>query len=183
MQFLESPRLLLRPLIPSDLDHFYEYRSKPSICRYQGFNPMDRLTATTFIQEMQHALFYNPGHWYQIAIWSKEKQHLVGDCALIFQAHEPRLVELGCTLNDRFQGQGLATEAMELLLDYIFAQHKVHKAKAVVDPRNTSAIQLLERLDFQKEGHLQQNYFDEIDQGWVDEALYGKVYRQKKQAI
>lgn len=177
MQILESPRLILRPLIPTDLDHFHEYRSKPSICRYQGFNPMDRLTATTFIQKMQQALFYNPGNWYQIAIWSKAHQHLIGDCALTFQSYEPRLVELGCTLNDRFQGYGFAAEAMALLLDHIFTQHKVHKAKAIVDPRNTSAVQLLERLAFQKEGHLKQNYFDEIDQDWVDEALYGRIYR------
>ena len=175
MSKLESSRLLLRNLQLTDLEDFHAYRSQAEICRYQGFKPMDEDKARAFIEEMSNAPFRAPGQWCQLGIWSKAREKLVGDCAITFLAYEPRLVEMGCTLNAAYQGQGFAQEAMHLLCKHVFEEHGVHKIKATIDPRNSTAIKLLERLGFSKEGHLKLNYFDEYDQAWVDEVIYGKL--------
>lgn len=39
---IRTERLLLRPLTVSDVDALLAYRSRPDVCRYVPFEPMDR---------------------------------------------------------------------------------------------------------------------------------------------
>ena len=68
------------------------------------------------------------------------------------------------------QGRGYATEAVRLLLGYLFARGK-HRITACCDARNAASVAVLERLAMRREGHLRQSTWAKGE--WTDDLLYG----------
>ena len=59
-------------------------------------------------------------------------------------------LEIGFSLARQYQGQGLATEAIEVVIQAVFANTAVMKLRGVTDTRNIASIRLLERTGFVK---------------------------------
>ena len=78
---------------------------------------------------------------------------LIGDCAAMPRAGDPGQCEIGFTIAPRYQGRGYATEAVRLLVGYLFARGK-HRITACCDARNAASAAVLERLGMRREGHL-----------------------------
>ena len=170
---IQSPRLLLRWLRPDDLDDFLAYRSDPIVMRYQSMSPMRREEAASFIKGQMDNEWGRVGGYQQIGIERRSDGKLIGDCALKIQAAEPRIAEVGYTVNRDFQGQGFATEAVRALIGELFTSIEVHKIIALVDVRNPASFRVLEKLGFTREGHLRKSYYDGVDGDWFDEYWYG----------
>jgi RimJ/RimL family protein N-acetyltransferase len=173
--FAAGENIILRQFGKKDLNSFFEYRSDPVVCRFQEFMLISKGEAAQFIEKQTHAVMGTPGQWFQVAIALLESDELIGDCGVMFDAHDARLVEIGYTLNPRFQFKGFAHEAVSLLCQLLFDNYNVHKIKAVVDIRNSPSIRLAERVGFIQEGHLQQSYWDNKTGQWYDELLYGML--------
>ncbi len=94
---------------------------------------------------------------------------MLGDCALHFLADDQQ-VEIGFTLAPEHQGQGLAKEAVFLLLDYVFTEMAKHRVVAIIDAENHSAEKLLLALRFRQEAHFRKNVF--FKGKWSDECLF-----------
>jgi len=154
----------------SDLAPFMAYRSDPEVARYQSWSPLSEPAARAFIAEVKAAPVGLPGEWIQLAIELKAVNLLIGDCALQVRADDKRQGELGFSLARGYQGQGLAHEAVTLLLDYIFTTLEMHRIVAQVDCRNDRSVALLERLGLRREGHCLQSYW--LKGEWIDEYLY-----------
>ena len=69
------------------------------------------------------------------------------------------------------RGQGLAAEAVGLLIEYLLAGYPAERISAVTDVENLPAQHLLEGLDFRREGIIRRAMFR--DGRWCDLALYG----------
>lgn len=169
---MESRRILLRPLRPADLEDFLAYRSDPAVIRFQSFHPFSRAEATRFLEEQQHFQLGQPGRWVQIGIELREEGRLIGDCAVQFSDPDRKRAEIGYTLHPAYQGRGLATEAVGALTAQLFTEYKVEEVTATVDVRNPPSWRLLERLGFEREAVLQDNYYDEAEGAWFDEYRY-----------
>ena len=58
------------------------------------------------------------------------------------------LPDIAYILHPDYWRRGLMTEAMRVLIPYLFAQHNVPRLTAEVDPRNAATIALLQRFGF-----------------------------------
>lgn len=170
---LESERLRIRNLKEEDLHHFFDYRSDPEVCRYQDWEPFDKDTTLSFIQEQEQKGLYNIEEWVQLAIALKEGNHLIGDIAFRRYDKDGSIVEVGYAITPSHQRQGYAFEALQLLIRHFFQDLNIHKVTARVDPRNAGSLGLLYRLNFVKEGHIRKCFFDPVDNEWVDEMVFG----------
>jgi RimJ/RimL family protein N-acetyltransferase len=78
---------------------------------------------------------------------------------------------VGYTLAFDAWGKGYMNEALTALLEFGFSQLGLNRVEADIDPRNMASARSLERLGFQKEGHLRERW---IVAGEVsDTGLYG----------
>jgi [ribosomal protein S5]-alanine N-acetyltransferase len=59
---------------------------------------------------------------------------------------------LGYGLGVGFTGQGLMTEAVELIVRYAFGELKLHRIEANIQPENAASINVVKRAGFTKEG-------------------------------
>ena len=172
---LISARLVLRRFGVGDAAAFAAYRADPDVARYQGWDGCSLDEALTFIRRQRRQPPGRAGRWTQIALVVRDGDALAGDCGLLIHA-DGRQATIGITLARPYQGRGLATEALTLLLDHLFGSMAVHRVQAEVDPRNHRSWVLLERLGMRREGHQRQSTWFKGE--WADEYLYA-VLRQE----
>jgi len=155
---IETERLKLRRFKDSDLENFYSYRSNPNVAIYQGWENYTYEQAHQFIEKQKLGEVNIPDTWIQIAIESKEHKCLIGDFGL-HTLLEPLNVEIGFTLEPRFQNKGYATEALKSLIDYLFNVLSKDKITAIAVEQNTSSIRLLERIGFKHVNTIRNSFF------------------------
>jgi len=173
---LDSARLVLRRFSGGDLAAFQAYRNDPEVARFQGWESFSLAEATVFVARQERQEIASPGQWLQLAISLKQTGQLVGDCALKVHAADARQATIGITLCRAFQGQGLATEALSALLEYLFLEANLHRVQADTDPANVRAWRLLERLGMRREAHCLQSLW--FKGHWADEYFYA-ILRQE----
>ncbi len=168
---LIGERVSLRLLQEQDLSAFAHYRSQADIARYQSWSEYTLEDAKSLYRNMGLRAFGAPGHWFQIAIIDNESGQLTGDLALHFI--DGRQTEIGFTLSSDWQGQGIAREALQLMLEYLFDGMKKHRVISITDTRNSAAVHLLERLAFRREAHYVDNIFFKGE--WGSEYQYAML--------
>lgn len=168
---LSTPRLCLRRFRESDAEAFAGYRSDPAVARYQDWDapyPVER--ARRFVSAMATEPADVPGEWLQIAVTLAGDDTLVGDCAFVPQAHEPRTAEIGFTIAPQHQGRGYAREAVSALLRYLFDQLGKHRVIASCDARNAPSVKVLEAVGMRREGHTVESTWAKGE--WTDDLLF-----------
>ena len=81
--------------------------------------------------------------------------------------------EIGFTFSQIYQGKGLATEAVKLILHHCFTALHLHRITATTDCENLKSIQLLERLKFRREAHYVENVW--FKGHWGSEYVYAML--------
>lgn len=152
---LETDRLILRNLRTSDLDDFYLYRSNPDVCKFQSFDPFTIEDCKEFIEDKKDLKFGTAGERVQVGIEWKENNRLVGDIALRVDKNEPRLVEIGVTLNREYQHKGVAIEAFKRIFEYLFTETETHRIIGISDVENIESHRLVEKLNFRVKANLE----------------------------
>lgn len=69
------------------------------------------------------------------------------------------------------RGKGYGSEAVQLLVDYVFSHRTVERVGATSDVENPASWRLLERLGFRREGTMRRALFHHG--AWHDVAVYG----------
>ena len=174
---LETKRLILRPFAARDADAFARYRSDPDIARYQDWqSPVTLEQARAFIASLSDPALASPGEWYQVALEQKTTGQLVGDCAFQVLAEDRQQAEIGFSLAREFHGLGFATEAVTRLLDYLFANLRLHRVRANCDPENQASARVLARAGMRHEGRFVESLW--FKGGWVGEDWYAILARE-----
>jgi aminoglycoside 6'-N-acetyltransferase len=168
---LAGPRVALRRFQLGDLATFVAYRSCEQVARYQSWDaPYPREEGERFIQQIAREHPDTPGEWFQFAVALRSTGQLIGDCAAMPHADDPRQCDIGFTISIEHQGHGYATEAVRLLLNYLFTERAKHRITANCDPRNAASVALLERLGMRREGHLRESTWAKGE--WTDDLVY-----------
>lgn len=83
---------------------------------------------------------------------------------------------VGYWVHSRFQGKGVATAAVAMLVAHGFGPVGLHRIEATIAPENVSSRRVVEHLGFRLEGHLMR-YLD-IDGSWHDHLLYAMTVEE-----
>ena len=143
-------RVRLRRLHLHDLDDFCAYRGDGDVGLYQGWSPMAPAQALQFLGLMHAAPPLRTGEWLQLGIARHDAaepgpggDRLVGDIGLL--RHDAQRVEIGFTLGAESQGCGLAAEAVQLALGWLWTLPGVRETRTYVvmeEVKNSAALRL-----------------------------------------
>jgi RimJ/RimL family protein N-acetyltransferase len=173
---IESERLLLRRFADVDLAAFLAYLNDPLVARYQSWESYTEQQARAVIEEQKGLEPGTPGRWFTFAAELKETGALIGHVALSVKADDPRQAEIGFTFAREQHGRGLAREAAEAVLDYVFGVLEMHRVVAVTDCENERSVALLGRLGMRREGHFVENIW--FKGAWGSEYLYALLRKE-----
>lgn len=174
---IESERLLLRPVLSSDKEQMFAYRSDTETNKFQGFIPTQLSEVDAFIAKNAKEINLSES-WFQLVIIEKASGKIIGDLGIHFIGDVNQQCELGITISRKFHGRGFATEAMKAAINYLFIKLKKHRITGSVDPENKASIALLQRLDFRKEAHFKKSLY--LNGVWVDDVIYGLLNEEWK---
>lgn len=103
-----------------------------------------------------------------------ESLQIIGVCNFTNIVRGPfQACNLGYSIAERYQGQGLMREILEAAIDYMFEQRDLHRIMANYIPENRRSGKLLSSLGFEKEG-LAKDYLS-IAGRWQDHILTSKL--------
>ena len=169
---LESERLLLRQITSDDVNEVFALRSNPETMKY-----IPRPLAVTINEAMVHVKMIqdkietNEGiNW---AITLKGNPKMIGIIGHYRIRWEHFRSEIGYMLLPEYQGKGIITEAIQLMIDYGFNEMKMHSLEGIIDPQNTASARVLEKNGFVKEAHLKENEF--FDGKFIDSVIYSLI--------
>jgi len=156
---LTTARLLLRQLTLRDAPAVMHLRSNPQVMQY--INRPLTLTineAEEWITKVEDNLVNTGGIMWCICLREAPLEH-VGNIGLWRIEKENYRAEIGYMLEPALHGQGIMSEAMQLVLHYGFHCMQLHSIEAQLDPRNTASGALLRKGGFVQEGLFKENYF------------------------
>ncbi len=95
----------------------------------------------------------------------------VGSISLFDVYPESGFGRLSAWVDPAYHGQGYGSEMTELMIDYAFANRRLHKLAAGALETNEPSRGLLESVGFQQEGHQREVYH--VNGEYVDRIVYG----------
>jgi len=155
MKILETHRLILRRLLPNDLDSLFALYSDPEIRRYF---PEGTLTYAETREELEWFLNGHPTHP-ELGLWAtlhKQTGEFMGRCGLLPWTIEQRPeVEVAYLLAKTYWGQGLGTEAAQAILHYGFQQLHLSRLICLIDPGNQASSRVARKIGMTLEKELE----------------------------
>jgi RimJ/RimL family protein N-acetyltransferase len=141
----ETPRLLLRPPIASDLDVFIQIHEDPDVMRYMNVTGTARSRTAGW-----RTLALIIGHWHlrgygQWAVIEKSTGRLIGRAGL-WNPEGGFGLEVGWVIAQASWGRGFATEAARASVQYGFDIVGADRLISLIHPDNTRSIRVAEKI-------------------------------------
>ncbi|WP_461615192.1 GNAT family N-acetyltransferase [Clostridium sp. Marseille-QA1073] len=117
---------------------------------------------------------------YNFAIETLNDKKYIGGCGINNIDWKNSVATVGIFIGDKdYLGKGYGTDAMKILINFIFEEMNINKIKLNVYSFNERAVKSYEKCGFKKEGLLrkeifrQGKYHDEVVMGILREEYYG----------
>lgn len=151
---LESERLILRPMVETDLQDFYEIFSSDEVGRFvnkMSYDAVEKYFAKKKKSEP------NP---FSFAVVLKENEKMIGTCG-IKHNKENNFGELSYVFNANYWSKGYCTEACKMVVKYAFEVGNLHRIEADCFADNYASDKILrEKLHMNFEGSLKNYAFN-----------------------
>ncbi|MCL6604605.1 MAG: GNAT family N-acetyltransferase [Paenibacillus sp.] len=150
----------LYDLINRNRDHIGEWLKFPSIT-------VEVDDSKTFIERTRIRFAKDEGYW--LGIWSRDQ--LVGSIGYLYLDQENKKTEIGYWLGKEYEGKGIITRSIEVLINHAFDELKLNKIEIGVATNNTKSRAIPEKLGFKREGELRD--YEYINGRFLDRIIYG----------
>jgi len=144
---LKSERLTLRQLSLTDQQDVFALRADEEINQFLDRKPAETIEdAIRFINVINENIKNNISVYWAITL--TETRELVGTICLFDFSKDKTSVEIGYELFTGFQGQGIMSEAIEKVINYVFKVLKFQKILAVTHYQNHASAKILTKFNF-----------------------------------
>lgn len=146
---LTGKDVTLRPLREADLER--AYAAHVDIANRGAFFPLGVTSEPTFRRHFAETGFWEREEGTLLLV--DEADQLLGHIEFFKPVSYWDAFELSYQLYDeRSAGRGYVTEAVQLLVDYLFATKKQHRIQLVIVPENQASRRVAEKCGFVLEG-------------------------------
>lgn len=149
-----TERLQLREIITDDAESIYKILSNPDVIKYDTFD---------LFTHMKQA--YDLINWFKTQYRAKSsifwgisiigQSDMIGWCKCEIEVPSVR-ADLGYDLHPDYWNQGIMTEALKAIIEYVFCTLQINRIEATVSTMNMASIRVMEKLRFVNEGVLRQ---------------------------
>jgi ribosomal-protein-alanine N-acetyltransferase len=146
---LETARLVLRILDPSDADDIWAYASDPDVARYTLWS-----VHTTREDSRQFIAWITTGNLACWALVLPENGSVIGTCFLHSWKAAHRRAEIAFNLAKAHWGRGYATEAAGAVIQAGFTQYELNRIEGTCMLGNKASARVMEKVGMRFEGVL-----------------------------
>ena len=157
---LEGKNVNLRIMEREDLPLYLEWVNDPSF--FGEHNPLEQTTKTEMEKNYDNA----PPEKRRFFIEKKDGTKI----GVVSTFPVRSFLEIGYALLPSERGKGYCTEAVKILVDYLFLARDLVRVQATTDLKNVASQTVLEKAGFKREGAVRKAGF--VRGQWKDEYLY-----------
>jgi len=155
---LETERLILRKLLPSDAADMYEYACRPETSRYLLWEPHPYYSYTVELTRYLQKE-YHEGKFFDFAVVLKENGKMIGTAGFTSYDSKNSCAEVGYVFNPDYWGMGIAAEALSAILNFAFCELGFNRVEAKYIAENINSLRVMEKCDMSPEGVQRQKLF------------------------
>ncbi len=152
-RLLEGTNVNLRVMEKEDLPLFAEWINKPEF--FGEYNPLRQTSKAEIEKDFDKSTLEETG----FVVEKKDGSKIGFICHFILVHPAGRLLEIGYSLVPGERGKGNGTEAVEIMVDYLFLSKDIMRVQACTDTRNLASQKVLEKAGFKKEGTMRKYLF------------------------
>jgi ribosomal-protein-alanine N-acetyltransferase len=146
---LETERLILREMLPSDAAALFEMDSNPNVHKYLWNKPLTSIDGVyQYIEMVRNQYLENNIGRFVVVL--KETNELIGWAGLKYNTeivnNKVHFYDIGYRLNEKFWGKGYASEASFAWLDYGFNVIKIKVMEAAAHTDNIASNRILQKI-------------------------------------
>lgn len=170
-QQLETNRLILRRFVIEDAAAMYRnWASDAEVTKYLTWPTHANLEVTQYVIK-DWINSYADEQFYQWAIVLKENgNEPIGSIAVVDKKEKSATVHIGYCIGRKWWHQGITSEALKAVMDFLFNVVGAKRIEARHDPRNPNSGNVMKKCGMQYEGTLRSS--DWNNQGICDACYY-----------
>ena len=142
---IKTDRLLLRPIVDSDINNIFAGLSDPKVVQHYAVS-FGSLEATK-----EQMTWYAEDEQMWWAICSLDNQTFYGAGGLNDISNDKGKAEIGIWLLPKYWGQGIMKEALPLITDFGLKELGLNRIEGFVESDNVNCKNALSKLDFHLE--------------------------------
>jgi RimJ/RimL family protein N-acetyltransferase len=169
---LEGKTVNLKIMEKDDLPLFAEWFNRPEV--WGEYNPLFQMSRTE-----AEKMFESP-HELKSFIIEKKDGIKIG-FTIHYYVLDPaaRQLEIAYGLVPSERGKGYCTEAVQIMVDYLFLSKDIPRIQAHTDAKNAASQKVLGRAGFKKEGTFRKEYF--VGGEWRDGCTFAILREEWKE--
>lgn len=177
-QRLESKRLVLRRYTQADADAMYKnWASDSEVTRFLMWKPHQSPLESQSITD-DWVKQYSDEKYYHWAIVLKENgDEPIGDIAVVNMNEEISTMHIGYCIGKTWWHQGITSEALKAVMDFLFENVDVNRIESRHDPRNPNSGKVMQKCGMKYEGTLRSS--DWNNQGICDACYYALLKSER----
>ena len=179
LPLLNTSRLYLRQICPTDVDAMFEVASDPEVTAHTTWEVhRSKHDTQRFVERVLDQQRIGMS-----AIWAIEEKHtdgkLIGYCGFKVIIEEHARAELVFALAKCHWGKGFMTEATKEVLRYGFTRMALNRIEAIVDGENVATVRVLKRENMAFEGIMREGV--KVRGAYRDAKLYAALKKDFQQ--
>lgn len=155
---LETDRLILRRMLPTDAEDMYDYAHRSDVTRHLTWDPHPNLNYTKEYLAYISA-HYAAGDFHDWAVVDREYGRMIGTCGFTRFHCESDCAEIGYVIHPAFWGRGIATEAVGEVIRFGFQRLDLNRIEAKFMEGNEASRRVMEKNGMKFEGILRQSMY------------------------
>jgi len=167
---LQKENILLRSPELQDAEFLHALENDHRLWHLSNtLSPFSHFDIEQYILQTDKDVFAAKQVRFMIEKISGEKRKIIGAIDLFSVEAKHRRAGIGITVVDEERGKGLASIALDVLIDYAFAVLNLHQLYCNIEADNKKSLQLFENKGFLKVG--KKRDWNLRNGKWVDEIL------------
>ena len=148
---METKRLILRQILPCDVEDMYDYARTKEVTEHLLWNPHPTVQYTSrYVEYLQER--YRAGDFYDWAIVLKDNHCMIGTCGFTSFDYTNNSAEVGYVIHPKEWGKGIATEALTAVLQFANNKLHLHRVEARYLEKNIASRHVMEKCGMHFEG-------------------------------
>ena len=153
---LESDRIMLRKWTMDDASDLFEFRSQAEVMNPVGGVPLKSIEEAKYSLEMIID-WYVSMYKYDLAIYHRKDKKVIGTIGLKFKDISNNIIEIGYLLNKNYWNQGIMTESLRLMINYIRSISSSVKIICMCNIDNGSSRRVVEKCQMKFTQEIESN--------------------------
>ena len=176
---IETQRLILRPFTVEDADAMYHnWASDPVVTKFLMWPTHTSVEVSRMVLS-DWVSHYSEENYYQWAIVPKDFGQPIGSIAVVHMHDRIGKAEVGYCIGKQWWHQGIMSEAVTAVIDFLLCDVGVNRVEACHDPNNPHSGAVMAKCGMTYEGTQRQASFN--NQGLCDLSWYAILASDRKE--